>query len=127
MLLTPTLWREILEKNLNILFLEILTGVFEDRDLVPSDILAGLILLSHKAGREKEEEQSLPGVVGDTVFQGMGVSVLKVENGGNGGEGNFPEIVRESERVRLDWGLTKHFYNYAAASYGYMWWLMQGI
>ena len=38
-------------------FAEILTEVFEDESLVPSDILAGLILLSHKARREKEEAE----------------------------------------------------------------------
>ena len=67
--------------------------MFDDKSLVTSDIVAGLILLSQKEMREK------------------------VEKGGDGGS--------SLETVRLDWGLTKHFYNYAAASYGSMWWLLQ--
>ena len=107
------------------MFAEILTEVFEDESLVPSDILAGLILLSHKARREKEEERvSAGGVTGNTVFHNMGVSIVKVETEGGDGAGIL-EIVREGERIRLDWSLTRHFYSYAAASYGYMWWLMQ--
>ena len=99
--------------------------MFEDESLVPSDILAGLILLSHKARREKEEERvSAGGVTGNTVFHNMGVSIVKVETEGGDGAGIL-EIVREGERIRLDWSLTRHFYSYAAASYGYMWWLMQ--
>lgn len=103
---------------------EILTGVFEDNTLVPSDVMAGLILLSHKAGREKEQERGRSGVVGNTIFNNMGVSLVKVEME-NDEVGSILEIASETERIRLDWGLTKHFYNYAAAAYGYMWWMMQ--
>ena len=97
--------------------------MFGDYSLVPSDVLAGLILLSHKAVREKEAERNRTGVVGQTIFHNMGVSLVKVENEAEGG--NCLEMVSESERIRLDWVLTKHYYNYAAAAYGYMWWMMQ--
>ena len=104
------------------MFVEILTGVFEDYTLVPSDVLAGLILLSHKAVREKEEERHSTGVVGNTIFHNMGVSLVKVEM--ENAEDSI-SLVRENERIQLDWSLTKHYYNYAAAAYGYMWWMMQ--
>ena len=107
------------------MFVEILTGIFEDKNLVPSDVLAGLILLSHKAVREKEEERNSTGVVGNTIFHNMGVSLVKVEMENAADGGSCLEIVSEKERIRLDWSLTKHYYNYAAAAYGYMWWMMQ--
>ena len=98
--------------------------MFGDRKLVPSDVLAGLILLSHKARREKEEGRDSQGIVGRTVFDQMGVSLVKVEVENDEGD-TCLEIVSESSRISLDWGSVKHFYKYAAAAYGYMWWMMQ--
>ena len=103
---------------------DILSKVFGDRDLVPSDVLSGLILLSHKTIREKEEGRDSMGVVGRTVFQNMGVSLVRVEAENNEGD-TCLEIASESERIRLDWAETKHYYKYAAAAYGYMWWMLQ--
>jgi len=103
---------------------DILSKVFRDKDLVPSDVLSGLILLSHKTRREKDEGRDSLGVVGRTVFDNMGVSLLRVDVENDEG-GSCLELVSESERIRLDWAETKHFYKYAAAAYGYMWWMMQ--
>ena len=108
--------------------LDILSKIFGDRSLVPSDVLAGLLLLSHKTRREKEKEKETGrdslGVAGRTVFDRMGVSLVQVEVENDEGNSCL-EIVSETERIRLDWANTKHYYKYAAAAYGYMWWMMQ--
>ena len=99
----------------------LLSIIFGDRDLVPSDILAGLIILSHKS---EAVDTSVPGppVVGRTVLEGLGVSLVRVEGEG---DNRVMEIAGEETRIRLDWTNIKHYYKFAAAAYGYMWWMLQ--
>ena len=101
----------------------LLSIIFGDRDLVPSDILAGLIILSHGHDQSRMGERAPgPPVVGRTVLEGLGVSLVRVE-----GEGDtrMVEIAGEETRIRLDWANIKHYYKFAAAAYGYMWWMLQ--
>ena len=98
--------------------------IFGDKDLVPSDIVAGLIILSHV----QSIERAAPTVADSlnsrkTVFDSMGVSLVRVET-----ENDINvcfEMIGSNDRMSLDWTNVKHYYKFAAASYGYMWWMMQ--
>ena len=53
----------------------------------------------------------------------MGVSLVRVET-----ENDINvcfEMIGSNDRMSLDWTNVKHYYKFAAASYGYMWWMMQ--
>jgi len=101
-----------------------LSMIFGDKDLVPSDIVAGLIILSHV----QSIERAAPTVADSlnsrkTVFDSMGVSLVRVET-----ENDINvcfEMIGSNDRMSLDWTNVKHYYKFAAASYGYMWWMMQ--
>ena len=66
-----------------------------NRDVIPSDILAGLIIISHSYDRSRIGERS-PGlpVVGRTVLEGR-VSLVGVE-----GEGNTRMVKVAGSRTR---------------------------
>jgi len=105
----------------------LLSKIFVDRDLVPSDILAGLVLLNHKHTRDKErvrvvgQEGEVRGVVGTTVWDKIGVEVTKVTDINN----VSLQIVPESCKIKLEWEEIKHFYQFASAAYGYWWYVVQ--
>jgi len=104
----------------------LLSKIFVDKDLVPSDILAGLVLLNHKHMRDKERVRvrqgvEVKGVVGSSVWDKMGVEVTKVVDSGD----VSLKIVPESSRIQLDWEEIKHFYQFASAAYGYWWYVIQ--
>ena len=102
----------------------ILSKVFGDKDLVPSDILAGLILLSHIHNRDRGGLGQ--GVETRTIVETLGVSLIRVESENSPNTKNVClELVAEDERIKLNWGLIKHYYKFAAAAYGYMWWVLQ--
>jgi len=105
----------------------LLSKVFVDKDLVPSDILAGLVLLNHKHSRDKErvrvvgKDGEVKGVAGTTLWDKMGVEVTKVTDPDNV---SF-KIVSESSRIQLEWNEIQHFYQFASAAYGYWWYVVQ--
>ena len=102
----------------------ILSKIFGDKDLVPSDILAGLILLSHIHNRDRSGLGV--GVETRTIVETMGVSLIRVEAENSPNSKNVClEVVAEDERIKLNWSLIKHYYKFAAAAYGYMWWMLQ--
>ena len=98
----------------------LLSKIFADTSLVPSDIVAGLIILSHAPHKTSDDDE---GVVTRTVFDNMGVSLIQVES--ESSENVGLEVAGEDSRIRLDWDLIKHYYKFAAAAYGYMWWMLQ--
>ena len=98
----------------------LLSKIFADTSLVPSDIVAGLIILSHAPHKTSDDDE---GVVTRTVFDNMGVSLIKVESENSDNVGL--EVAGEDTRIRPDWDLIKHYYKFAAAAYGYMWWMLQ--
>jgi len=103
----------------------LLSKIFVDRDLVPSDILAGLVLLNHKHTRDKERVRvrgaEVKGVVGTTVWDKMGVEVTKVLDT----EEVSLKVVSENNRIELNWEMIKHYYQFASAAYGYWWYVIQ--
>ena len=112
----------------------ILNMVFSDKDLVPSDVLAGLILLSHAHNYTEAGPDPGDKVVASTVLESNGdgetgcVSLVRVCDGDNdqtSGQCGFIDIAREDDRIRIDWARVKHYYKFAAAAYGYMWWVLQ--
>jgi len=104
----------------------LLSKVFVDRDLVPSDILAGLVLLNYKHMRDKDnardrQGESAKGVVGTRVWDKMGIEITKVASTSHNGVG----IDSQSYRINLNWQEVKHFYQFASAAYGYWWYVIQ--
>jgi len=104
----------------------LLSKIFVDRDLVPSDILAGLVLLNHKHMRDKESTRvrqggEVKGVVGTSVWEKMGVEVTKVADTAD----VSLKVIDESSRIQLDWEEIRHFYQFASAAYGYWWYVIQ--
>ena len=104
----------------------LLSKIFVDRDLVPSDILAGLVLLNHKHMRDKETMRvrqggEVKGVMGTRLWGQMGVEVTKVTDPAD----VSLKVVSEKNRMNLDWAEIRHFYQFASAAYGYWWYVIQ--
>eukprot|EP00092_Neocalanus_flemingeri_P013473 GFUD01014531.1.p1 GENE.GFUD01014531.1~~GFUD01014531.1.p1 ORF type:complete len:720 (+),score=230.78 GFUD01014531.1:162-2321(+) len=104
----------------------LLSKIFVDKDLVPSDIVAGLVLLNHKHTRDKERVRvtqggEVKGVVGTTLWDRMGVEVTRVVDTTD----VSLKVVAESSRIQLDWEQIKHFHQFASAAYGYWWYIIQ--
>jgi len=82
----------------------LLGRVFADSELVPSDVVAGLVLLSHQRNRQQQwcSGRAEGRVVGGEPTQECAPGPL----------------------APLDWAGVRHYYRYASAAYGYWWWLL---
>jgi len=100
----------------------LLSKIFADKDLVPSDIVAGLVLLNHKHMRDKESLRvEVKGVKKTSLWGQMGIEVTKVADPSD----VSLKVINENNRIHLDWGEIKHFYMFASAAYGYWWYVIQ--
>ena len=79
----------------------ILSKVFHDRDLVMSDIAAGLVLLNHH--QKKREEEKLHSIRAKSLSA----------------------VVANAPELPPDWDNIVHFYKFAFACYGYFWYVME--
>jgi len=79
----------------------ILSKVFHDRDLVMSDIAAGLVLLNHH--QKKREEEKLHSIRAKSLSA----------------------VVANAPELPPDWDNVVYFYKFAAACYGYFWYVME--
>jgi sn1-specific diacylglycerol lipase len=107
-------------------FLEIMSMLFEDVDLVPSDLAAGLFILNLKSKAEAER-RNLEGVVVDGG--GDEVDSFSVTNAENYKQNlKFNISVSSSVGILNDpWNtpqIISHFMKFALGSYGWPWYLV---
>jgi len=102
----------------------LLGKILHDPNIVPSDLVAGLILL-HQKHRLRKNDLEIVKV--DTLVEVGGLSVTTV---GQAGDGLSPDcvgfqLVDTSPGDHMSWQKIKHFFSFASAAYGYWWYMMQ--
>ena len=90
----------------------LLSKVLHDPSLVPSDLVAGLLVLAQKRHRPQKSGRE------EVLAEVAGVTVTAVRECGD------TELARVVARPDIAWQEVKHFYSYASAAYGYWWYVM---
>jgi len=107
----------------------LLGKIMHEPSLVPSDLVVGLLMLHYKHREPSKEAQGLTQpqtqlqeVRVDTLLEVGGVSVTKVQGPSLSPNSIGLEVMGEAD---ISWDRVKHYYQYAAAAYGYWWYMMQ--